>query len=348
MRSVSGLIGALAIVLAVSCCTSGAGTKQEGSNIVSLTTEVFSIKGNDTLRIDFFEDRSKVAHKGETPVLLYIHGGGFTAGDRVNAAQEIFCRYFAERGWIAASIDYRLAGITYGEDGQVVNPYGVDGTLSAIRYATADAIDATNHILKTRADEINPTKVCLAGGSAGAIAALQLVYDTCNGEDYTLGLPEGFEYAGLISQAGCIATMEDALIWKKSPCPMMLFHGDIDGVVPLSEGKIDCNLFGTLYIEEHLKEMEVPYWKWIEKGADHVMAMKPLTTYLEEQYRFLNDFVVNGIKSTVITEVQDKEPASMASVEEMTRFVPFYILGYGKYLDQIDWGNLDNPTKVVY
>ena len=97
-----------------------------------------------------------------------------------------------------------------------------------------------------------------------------------------------------------------------------------------------------------MKEMGVPYWKWIEKGADHVMAMKPLTTYLEEQFRFLNDFCLNGLQSTVNTEVEDKEPANMSSVEMMVKYVPMYILGYGKYLDEIDWSNMGKPKDVVY
>lgn len=94
--------------------------------------------------------------------------------------------------------------------------------------------------------------------------------------------------------------------------------------------------------------MSTPYWKWIELRANHVMAMKPPTTYLEEQYRFLNDYCVGGLQSTVNTVVADLQPALMASVEMMLKYVPLYIVGYGKYLDQIDWDNLQKPDSVVY
>jgi acetyl esterase len=40
------------------------------------------------------------------PVLLYFHGGGFMAGTRLETAADL--RWFADRGWLAVSVDYRL------------------------------------------------------------------------------------------------------------------------------------------------------------------------------------------------------------------------------------------------
>ena len=134
---------------------------QAQSEIVARETRAFSILGKDTLKIDaFINPQSEVKTEGR-PVMLYIHGGGFTAGDRVNAAQEVFLRYMAERGWLALSVDYRLAGITTNEDGSVKNPYNVDGTLTAIRIACSDVVDATNFVLKQADWKADPTKFCL-------------------------------------------------------------------------------------------------------------------------------------------------------------------------------------------
>ena len=337
------LFVSIAILAVISCSTSA-----PVGDGVSITTDVFAVKGADTLKIDTFLDASLPVPEAGRPAIIYIHGGGFTMGERVNAAQEVFCRYMAAKGWIAFSVDYRLAGIRWNEDGTSVNPYGVDGTLSAVRIATADVVDATNYILSRKDWNVDPGKICLGGGSAGAVTSLQLVYDSCNGEDYTNALPEGFVYAGAISQAGCIGTPGEDAAWKTAPCPIMFFHGDRDIVVPLETLQMDCKMFGTLYLFDQLQEMGVPCWKWIEHGADHVMAMKPLTTYLEEQYRFLNDFVVNGVKSTVVTEVTDAVPAGMSSIEEMVKYVPLYIFGYGKYLEEIDWNAVGMPSDVLY
>lgn len=40
------------------------------------------------------------------PVMLYIHGGGWTRGDKAAVGQK--ARFFTERGWIFASANYRL------------------------------------------------------------------------------------------------------------------------------------------------------------------------------------------------------------------------------------------------
>ena len=324
---------------------------------IQRTTEVFSIQGKDTLKMDMYVSPTTEVKAEGRPVMIYIHGGGFTAGDRVNAAQQVYFHYLANQGWLVASINYRLAGLSATEDGKINNPYNVSGTLEAIRMACADAIDATNYLLKQTKWEINSNQIVLAGGSAGAMTSLQLIYDACNEEAYTQTLPKGFKYAGAISQAGAITVpkSQEALVWKNKPCPIMLMHGSVDNTVPLEQGSIDiidlgepCKFFGTEYISRQLKEMEVPYWRFISEGADHVIAMLTLTKYLEEQYRFLNDFVIGGQQGSVNTIVADKEPANMAGVEMMVKYVPLYILGYGKYLEEMDWNNIQKPENIVY
>ena len=361
------------LMIAAVLCMGTAASQQNNADKVSLETKVYTIKETkiekavqstkkskskkvttqietrkDTLHIDAYYDKTAPVPAEGRPTMVYIHGGGFTMGDRVNAAQEVFCRYLAERGWLALSVDYRLAGVTTGADGQLQNPYNVDGTLTAIRMACDDVVDAINFVLADKEWKANPNQVCLGGGSAGAFTSLQMVYDRCNDEAYTQKLPQDFKFAGVISQAGAIATQADSLTWKTQPCPVMFFHGDKDNVVPLDKGNLDCNLFGTYYICRQFKTMGVPYWKWIEHGADHVMAMKTLTSYLEEQYRFLNEFCLKGLKTTVNTDVEDAEPAEMSSVEMMCKYVPLYIFGYGKYLKDIDWSNIQKPQNIVF
>ncbi len=318
-------------------------------------TEVFSIKGQDTLRLDTYYDKKAEVKPEGRPVLVHIHGGGFVGGSRINAAQEVFCRYMAEHGWLVANVDYRLAGIRVNEDGSVHNPYNIDGTVSAIRLSCSDIIDAINYSLQKKEWNANPSSICLVGGSAGACASLQIMYDLCNDEPYTRQLDSRARIAGVISQSGCISLKADTLVWKKKPCPIMSFHGDKDFIIPAQtsadwgpEFKVDCTFFGPDYYLTQLDSMGVSYWKWNEWGTDHVMAMKPLTTYLGEQLRFLNDFCLGGLQTVTTTDVRDKEPASMKDVPTMIKYVPLYILGYEKYLDEIDWSNLGMPKDVVY
>jgi acetyl esterase len=46
---------------------------------------------------------------GSAPILLYIHGGGFSGGDRFESGSNL--RWFADRGWLALSIDYTLSSV---------------------------------------------------------------------------------------------------------------------------------------------------------------------------------------------------------------------------------------------
>jgi acetyl esterase len=43
------------------------------------------------------------------PILLYIHGGGFTMGDRFESGSNL--RWFVDRGWLVLSIDYTLSSV---------------------------------------------------------------------------------------------------------------------------------------------------------------------------------------------------------------------------------------------
>lgn len=336
------------LIFALALCIACAG--QVSAQDVSLETNIFAIKGADTLRLDTYIDYTLDVPVEGRPVIIYIHGGGFTMGHRINAAQEVFCRYMAGEGFIAASVDYRLAGFGFDQvTGEMSNPYNVSSTYETIKYACEDVVSATNYILENEKFRANPAQVSLAGGSAGAITTLTLVYDTCNGADYTKALPDGFNYAGAISQAGCVGSLEKELHWASKPGPIMFFHGSEDTIVPLGQTDLMGTLLvGTNVLSEQLDEMGVPRRTWIEKGADHVMAMLPCTDYLAEQATFLKEWVGGGKQASINTEYILPEPPSMASVEEMIKNVPLYILGYEKYLADIDWGNMEKPDEVVY
>ena len=45
------------------------------------------------------------------PLILYFHGGSFTAGDKSTIDCVDFCEYFSKRGYVTASVNYRLSNI---------------------------------------------------------------------------------------------------------------------------------------------------------------------------------------------------------------------------------------------
>ena len=90
---------------------------------------------------------------GSAPLIVFIHGGGWNAGDRTVVPAPI--RHEVDRGWAVASIDYRLVP-------DVSWPTPVGDVKLAVRFLKSKA--ATYHL--------RPDRVVLAGVSAGGYLAL--------------------------------------------------------------------------------------------------------------------------------------------------------------------------------
>lgn len=96
-----------------------------------------------------------------TPVIIYFFGGAFIHGSP--GQYEDHCKYFASRGIVAITADYRVISRNKGNAINCV----VDAK-SAVRYVREHAKELN----------IDPNKVIVSGGSAGAFLAL-----TCNMND---------------------------------------------------------------------------------------------------------------------------------------------------------------------
>src|SRR5580765_2018589 len=97
------------------------------------------------------------------PAVVCIHGGGFRAGSRKGYLDQ--CVRLAQRGYVAATVDYRLAPAA-------PFPAAVHDVKAAVRYLRANA---------ARLD-IDPSRICVTGGYAGGHLALFL--------GLTAGMPE--------------------------------------------------------------------------------------------------------------------------------------------------------------
>lgn len=58
------------------------------------------------LKMDVYEPHGDKANK--RALIICIHGGGFTGGDKSNKYIVYICKDFAKRGYVTASINYRL------------------------------------------------------------------------------------------------------------------------------------------------------------------------------------------------------------------------------------------------
>lgn len=100
------------------------------------------------------------------PVIIYFFGGAFIHGSP--AQYEEHCKYFASRGIVAITADYRVISRN---KGNALNC--VYDAKSAVRYVRENA-DALN---------IDPNKVIVGGGSAGAFLAIQCAMNDAKWQD---------------------------------------------------------------------------------------------------------------------------------------------------------------------
>lgn len=109
---------------------------------------------------------------GPFPAVICIHGGGFRAGKR--DGYNNLCVKLAERGFVAATVSYRLAP-------KYQFPAAVHDTKAAVRWMRANA--ATY--------KVDPTRIGVTGGSAGGHLA-QFLAVTANVPQFegTGGNPE--------------------------------------------------------------------------------------------------------------------------------------------------------------
>ncbi|MBN1181657.1 MAG: alpha/beta hydrolase [Bacteroidales bacterium] len=296
-------------------------------NTIERETLVYSVKEGKELHMDKYVDKS-IAFSGKRPVMIYIHGGGFSKGSRINALQIKYCKHFATQGYVAFCMDYRL-GI---KDGTQPSQEII---LNAVKIACEDLFDATAFILK-KADlwNIDEKKIIISGGSAGAITCLTAEYIICSDDPSVNRLPKDFNYGGVISHAGCVIVKLDTLTWKKAPCPMLLMHGSKDQLVTFESIKFPGVLYaGSNYIHKQFLKSNSPHWLYEETGADHIVALKPLQYNFAEIDAYTNKFVMKGQHSIVHTIWADEKPDSMG---DMQKVVPLYIIGWDKTDDEVN------------
>ena len=180
------------------------------------------------------------------PAIIFVHSGAFLTGSRLNDDMVALCDSFARRGYVTATIDYRL-GMGAEFSGFTLSVTSVN----AIRAMYRGVQDgrAAIRFLKHNSEVygIDTTRIYMAGSSAGAIVALLNVYMNNRDEipPETLETPSlgGLDTVGIAgtgSVAGAVVSMwgavQDTSVIDDDSTPVFLIHGETDDVVPFREG----------------------------------------------------------------------------------------------------------------
>ena len=181
-------------------------------------------------KLDLYEPAGDRAR--ERPLVVLMHGGGFMSGDKKERTLVDLCTYFAKRGFVCASINYRT-GIssthTYAEFGRTICR-AVEDAKAAVRFFVSGN------------SRIDKTRLYVGGCSAGGVIACIYAYES---------VPEG--YAGIDTigcgnpSSPCATPRPTAIVnmwggvpdarWIKKGDPAILsIHGTRDKVVPYGKG----------------------------------------------------------------------------------------------------------------
>ena len=171
-----------------------------------------------------------------------------------------------------------------------------------------DLFSATNFIIDN-ADQlgVDPSAIVISGSSAGAISVMQAEYEIANGTSWASVLPQGFNYAGVMSFAGAILSREGKVDFKSSPCPVMMLHGTADSLVPYKQIKLfNLGFFGGGKLVERFQKYGLNYnmFHFIDYG--HEIAGSMYST-LDLQIDFLEKNVMQGKKRIIEAWISDPD-----------------------------------------
>ncbi len=140
--------------------------------VTKTTVPYATVTGSDgqpqRLLMDVYRPNGDTATR--RPVMIWVHGGYFAYGSRSEGAVTTLAQRFAQRGYVTASIDYRLLGGT----GAALCTGGSTppSCFSAALAAASDAKQAVQWFRRYPAAlRIDPNRISMGGTSAGAITS---------------------------------------------------------------------------------------------------------------------------------------------------------------------------------
>lgn len=255
--------------------------------------------GERPLLLDLYKPRQPTGREPQNqkvPGLIFIHGGGWKSGGRED--YRVYTTWFAQQGYVAASIGYRLSN-------EALFPAAVEDAKCAVRWmrAAADSLG------------VDADKIVVLGGSAGGHLAMMVGYSS---DDQTLEGTGG--HAGVSSRVAAVVdiygpfdfetpegkaadVVKDFLgkrsyeeapeLWKRlSPAtylhagapPTLIIHGSLDEIVPITQAET---------LARRLQELQIPFRFLRVEGWPHTMDVAvPMNIYCRHQIlKFLREQV---------------------------------------------------------
>jgi len=221
------------------------------------------------------------------PLIIFAFGGSFTFGSRLSPDIVTLCNEFTARGYVCASIDYRL-GFENGNDSdtnQLKAVFrGVQDMRAALRFFYKDASTVNEY-------RIDTNQIFIGGTSAGAFISLNHGYFKFNVSSRpvppwaadaiaSIGGVDGYSgndgyssnVKGIINLCGAIADT----FWIQQTDPIIVsVHGTADSLVPFmydsvrAAQSVEAMFFGSGDIHNRADHVGLTNHLKIFYGAEH-------------------------------------------------------------------------------
>jgi acetyl esterase/lipase len=269
------------------------------SNQYRVTPNVtYHVAGNHENKLDLYVPRNA---SGPTPVLMYIHGGGWVSGTK--EANVLRILPYLEMGWAVVNVEYRLGAVTRA-------PAAVEDGLCALRWVIRNAEQYN----------LDTSRIVTSGNSSGGHLALTTgMIPASAGLDRQCPGSEELRVAAIINWYGITEvgdlldgpnTRSFAVEWmgslenryeiaeRVSPMtyvraglpPTLTIHGDADPTVPYHQ---------AVALHEKLDEVGVPNaLHTVPRGRHGGFNLEQTVAILETIQRFLSQHGLAGSLAT--------------------------------------------------
>lgn len=295
-----------------------------------------------TKKIDLYMDVYSLENDtvSRRPLVILLHGGAFLYGDKGGTFMRHLAQHYATRGYVVASVNYRLG----------CSMTGISTIQRTIYRSVQDALKAT-HFLIDRAGKyrIDPNAIFFVGHSAGAVTALSAAVLT--EEDQYKGihqlfakplgeLPSPVKLLGTVGLWGAITDLD--YIDNEDNPDFLLMHGTNDNIVPFREGipfldnsvlaKLFFNfsLYGSNSIKDKMDGMNLPCELYLFPGMNH-------DPHLDVNGKFNDNInIVDSVTTSFLYRKLDKLCPSM-NVTQDVNYSKRYRIKHDDNIRNIVW-----------
>ncbi len=223
--------------------------------------------------------------------IIYVFGGGFATGTRNQPNIVAVMHELAAKGYVCASIDYRLGLKNY----HMTNVLDAVNRLErSIDMATEDLMTATTFLYENAERyAIDRNYIISSGSSAGAITSLQADYYLHSNNPMAQILPKDFQYAGILSFAGAVAVFGGHVKYTSQPAPTLFVHGTKDHLVAYDKKVIfGRGMYGADYLTKYFAKNDWLYEIMRYKNFGHEIAWIGIKENIPEIDMFIKRYVL--------------------------------------------------------